>query len=203
MITTMPDKFIRVTSRFPNGRSTVYFDLERGYGFTLEQDQYRSEVSVLRMMGCYSDCAARYGDTAEAEADFADLTTMLGDRHCRLSLPASASLMATPSASVGSGRRRRLVVTGTVIGLVLSIVGASLASSWHWGETSRVSLAVSADPLSRLAESALAPGHPSATPSPAPMSALERMAWEQVRRQKQQEQQPPAPASGPSFGLQQ
>ena len=80
----MLDKSVRVTSRFPNGRSTVYFNLDRlqlAYGFMLEQDQYRSEIFVLRMVGGYGDCAARYGDLAEAEADFADLTTMLADRH--------------------------------------------------------------------------------------------------------------------------
>ena len=50
MLHVMPDKTVRVTSRFPDGRSTVYFDLEHGEGFTIEQDRSRPATCTLRMV---------------------------------------------------------------------------------------------------------------------------------------------------------
>ena len=187
----MPDKSVRVTSRFPNGHSTVYFDLARGHGFTLEQDQNRSEVSVLlRMMGCYSDCAARYGNPAEAEADFADLTTMLGDRHCPLpqhSLPPS-----------GAVKRKGWGWKGAVAGLAIGASGAHFAPSWRTADTSAVRAAGLDDAFPRPGSGAdsnfIPPSRALIPPSP----ALQPNPVAPVR------QQPPSrpPASAPGFGLQ-
>ena len=156
MIHTMPDKTVRVTSRFPNGRSTVFFELERGHGFTLEQDQCRSEVFVLRMAGCYSDCAARYDNPFEAEADFADLTTMLGDRHCPPppALPSSLPTQAThaslsPLSSLGAAKRKGWGWKGLVVGLALGAVGTHFATGWRTADSSAVHAVAFADAVPR------------------------------------------------------
>jgi len=57
VIHTMPDKTVRVTSRYPKRRGTVYFDLTKAHGFTLEADRYDPETLVLQAVGCYSDSA--------------------------------------------------------------------------------------------------------------------------------------------------
>lgn len=196
MITTMPDKFVRVTSRFPNGRSAVYFDLVRGHGFTLAADPCHSEVSILRMMGCYSECAARYGDASEAEADFADLTTMLADRHCQLP-PPSPALLPAPSASPAGARRTGWGWKGAVAGLVVGVVGAHFAGGWHGAATAAVPYAPSPVALRAVPQpdGDLPPvARPSLQP-PALPPALAAPA----------RPQPPSrlPAPAPSFGLQQ
>jgi len=192
VIHTMPDKTVRVTSRFPDGHGTVYFDLERGQGFTLEQDQYRSEVSVLlRMVGCYSDCAVRYGDPAEAEADFADLTTMLGDRH-HLRPPASPS---TPS---GAAKRKRWGWKGAVAGLAIGAIGAHFAPNWRTADTSAVHAAALGDgllPPGFRGDGDLPPPSRPLIPPPAlPLNPVASARPQPTSR---------APAPAPNFGLQQ
>ncbi len=208
MITTMPDKFVRVTSRFPGGRSIVYFDLGRGHGFTLAADPFHSDVTILRMMGCYSDCAARYGDTSEADADFADLTTMLADRHCpspstlpssMAAQPAHVPLLPPPSTLSGQGKRKEWGWKGAVAGLAIGAIGAHFAPSWHTEDTSAVHAAAVRDALLRPSSRAdgniippstsLAPQQPA--PSPIPPTPA------------RQPPLPRPPASAPSFGLQQ
>jgi len=191
VIHTMPDKTIRVTSRFPNGHSTVFFNLERGQGFTLEQDQYRSEVSVLlRMMGCYSDCAARYGDPAEAEADFADLTTILGDRH---HLPPPAS----PSTFSGAAKRKGWGWKGAVAGLAIGALGAHFAPNWRTADTSAVHAAALGDALlrpgSRGDDDFIPPSRPLIPPPAFPPNPVAPATLQPTSR--------PA-ASAPGFGLQ-
>ena len=48
MFHIMPDKTVRVTSRYPKGHGTVFFDLAKAHGFTLEQDGYNSDTLVLQ-----------------------------------------------------------------------------------------------------------------------------------------------------------
>jgi len=200
VITTMPDKFVRVTSRFPNGRSAVYFDLVRGHGFTLAVDPCHSEVSVLRMMGCYSECAARYGDTSEAEADFADLTTMLTDRHCQ-SLPPSPALLPSlsPSASPAGARRTGWGWKGAVAGLVIGAICAHSVTNWATTGASAVHTAALGDALlpsgPRADSDLLPPFRPLVPQQPAPSPILAAPA------KPQSQPRPPAPAA--SFGLQQ
>jgi len=193
VIHTMPDKTVRVTSRFPNGHSTIFFNLERGQGFTLEQDQYRSEVSVLlRMTGCYSDCAARYGDPAEAEADFADLTTLLSDRH-HLRPPAS------PSTSSGAAKRKGWGWKGAVAGLAIGAIGAHFAPNWRTADTSAVHAAALGDALLRPGSRSDGDFIPPSRPLIPPPPALPPNPDAPARPQ------PPSrpPASAPGFGLQQ
>ncbi len=125
MIHTMPDKTVRVTSRYPSGQGTVYFDLAKAHGFTLEADRYNSDILVLKAVGCYGDYTARYGDPAEAEADLADLNLMLADRHTlptTSSVPALASMQ--PSIAPGQAKRRGWGWKGTMVGLALGALGA-------------------------------------------------------------------------------
>ncbi len=204
MLHVMPDKSVRVTSRFPNGHSTVFFDLERGHGFTLEQDQYRSEISVLRMMGCYSSCAARYGELAEAAADFAELTTMLADRHCPPppSLlpvqPAHASLLPPASPSFGAAKRKGWGWKGAVAGLAIGAIGAHFAPNWRTADTSAVHAAALGDALlppgSRGDSDLPPPTRPLIPPPPA-------LPPNPVAQARPQPPSRPA-ASAPSFGLQ-
>lgn len=193
MIHTMPDKSVRVTSRFPNGHGTVFFNLERGHGFTLEQDQYRSEVSVLlRMTGCYGDCVARYGVPAEAEADFADLTTMLGDQH---HLPPPAS----PSTPSGAAKRKGWGWKGAVAGLVIGAIGARFVPHWRTADTSAVHAAAFDDTLLRPGSRADGDFIPSSRPLIPLPPALPPNPVAQGRPQPSSR----LPASAPSFGLQQ
>ncbi len=204
MIHVMPDQSVRVTSRFPNGHGTVYFDLEHGNGFTLEHNQFRSEFSVLRMMHGYKDFSARYGDPAEAEADFADLTTMLADRHCppppsllRVQ-PAHASLLLPASTSSGAARRKGWGWKGVVAGLAIGAIGAHFAPNWRTADTTAVHAAALDDALMRLGSR----GDdfiPSSRPLISPPPALPPNPVAQARPQ------PPSrpAASAPSFGLQQ
>ena len=155
----------------------------------LEQDQYRSEILVLRMVGGYTDCAARYGDLAEAEADFADLTTMLADRHGPL--PASAC--------PGGAKRKGWGWKGAVAGLAIGTIGAYFASNWRTADTSAVHAAALGDALLRPgsgADSDLIPPFRALVP-PSPALAPNSVASSR--------QQPPSrpPALGPRFGLQQ
>ena len=205
MIHTMPDKSVRVTSRFPNGHSTVFFDLDRGHGFTLEQDQYRSEISVLRMTGCYSDCGARYGDPAEAEADFADLTTMLGDRHCQVP-PALLSLLPTqtahaslpPPSSSGAAKRKGWGWKGAVAGLAIGAVGAHFAPGWRTADNNAVHAVGLADAVPRpgscAGDDCIPDAHRVVPPSPAlPPTPV-------ASSRPQSPSRPPSPT--PNFGLQ-
>ena len=195
MIHAMPDKSVRVTSRFPNGHSTIYFNLdrlERAHGFMLEQDRYRPETFVLHMVGGYSDCAARYGDLAEAEADFADLTTMLADRH---HLPATASR----STAFGAVKRKGWGWKGAVAGLAIGAVGAHFAPSWRTADTGAVHAAALGDALPRPgsgADSYFSPPPSGAVIPPSPALPPSPVAPSR--------QQPPSrpPISAPSFGLQ-
>ena len=121
----MPDKTVRVTSRYPKGHGTVFFDLEKAHGFTLEQDRYNADTLVLQAVGCYGDYTARYGDPVEAEADLADLNPMLADRHAlpvASLVPALASTQ--PSIALGPARRRGWGWKGTMAGLALGALGA-------------------------------------------------------------------------------
>ncbi len=201
----MPDKTVRVTSRYPNGRSTVFFDLERGQGFTLEQDQCRSEVFVLRMAGRYGDCAARYGDPSEAEADFADLTTMLGDRHCPPppALPSSLPTQAThaslpPPSSLGAAKRKGWGWKGAVAGLALGAVGTHFATGWRTTDSGAVHAVALADAVPRPSSCSgddcipdarsVIQRQPASPPAPAAPARVQPLS------------RPPAPA--PNFGLQ-
>ena len=199
MIHTMPDKSVRVTSRFPNGHSTIFFDLERGHGFTLAQDEIRSEISVLRMMGFYSCCAARYGDPAEAEADFADLATMLVDRHCPP--PPSPPALLPPSSTLSGGATRKgWGWKGAVAGLAIGAIGAHFAPSWRTADTSAVHAAALGDALPRPGSGA--DNYFSPPPSGAVVPPSPALPPSPVAPARQQLPSKPL-ASAPSFGLQQ
>jgi len=205
MIHVMPDQSVRVTSRFPDGHSIVFFNLEHGDGFTLEQDQYRSEIAVLRMMGCYSSCAARYGEPTEAAADFADLATMLADRHCSPPptllpvQPAHASLLPPVSSSSGAAKRKGWGWKGVVAGLAIGAIGAHFAPNWRTADTSAVHATALGDTLLRPGSRGdddlippfrpLIPSPPALPPNPAAPPRLQPS--------------PRPPTSAPSFGLQQ
>ncbi len=205
MLHVMPDKSVRVTSRFPDGHSIVFFDLERGDGFTLEQDQCRSEISVLHMVGCYGSCAVRYGEPAEAAADFAELTTMLADRHCPPSpsllpvQPAHAFLLPPASISSDAVKRKGWGWKGAVAGLAIGAIGAHFAPSWRTADTSAVHAAAVGDALlpsgPRGDSDLLPPFRPLVPQQPAPSPILAAPA------KPQSQPRPPAPAA--SFGLQQ
>lgn len=205
MIHVMPDQSVRVTSRFPDGHSIVFFDLEIGNGFTVEHNQLRSDIAVVRMMHGYKDFSARYGNPAEAEADFTDLTTMLADRHCSPPptllpvRPAQASLLPAPSASSASVRRKGWGWKGAVAGLAIGAIGAHFAPSWRTEDTSVVHAAAVRDallrPSSRVQDDIIPPStsltsqlpaSPPIPPTPARQPTPSR-----------------PPASAPSFGLQQ
>ena len=199
MLHTMPHKTVRVTSRFPDGHSTVYFDLEHGDGFTLEQDHYRSDLCILRMLHGYRNFTARYGDAAEAAADFAELTSMLADRHC-LPPPALHSLLPARSASSGAVKRKGWGWKGAVAGLAIGAIGAHFAPGWRTADTGALRAAALGDALLRPGPQGdgevAPPPYRALVPSP---SALLPTAIAPAR------QQPPSrpPASAPGFGLQQ
>ncbi len=197
MIHTMPDKSVRVTSRFPDGHSTVYFDLEHGDGFTLEQDRFRPEICTLRMLHGYRNFTARYGDPAEAAADFAELTTMLADQHCPP--PSPSSLLPAPSTSSGVAKRKGWGWKGAVAGLAIGAVGAHFAPNWRTADTSAVHTAALGDALlpsgPRADSDLLPPFRPLVPQQPAPSPILAAPA------KPQSQPRPPAPAA--SFGLQQ
>ena len=115
MIHAMPDKAVRVTSRFAKGHGTVFFDLTKANGVTLEADRHDPETLVLRATGHYNDCTARYGDAVEAEADFAELSLMLADRH-------------TPPSAPGHGKRGGWGWKGMAAGLAVGLLGAAAAN---------------------------------------------------------------------------
>lgn len=208
MIHSMPDKCVRVTSRFPDGHDIVYFDLDDGTGLTLERNRYDAEISVLRMMHGYKEFAARYGDPAEAAADFADLTTLLADRHgppspaLPSSLPAQPAhlpLLPPPSTFPGAARRKGWGWKAAVAGLAIGAVGAHFTPGWNTADTSAIRAAAVRDAL--LRPSSLADGDiisPSASLAP-PRPASPPIPPTPAR------QPPPSrpPASAPSFGLQQ
>jgi len=197
VIHTMSDKSVRVTSRFPNGHSTVYFDLEHGEGFTLEQDRYLSEICILRMLHGYRNFTARYGDPAEAAADFAELTTMLADRHCPM--PSSLSLLPAPSTSSGVAKRKGWGWKGVVAGLAIGAIGTHYVTSWRTVDTRGVQAAAFGDALLRPSsrpDSDFIPPHgsvPSQLPAPPPIPAAPAKLPPPSR----------SPAPAPSFGLQQ
>lgn len=197
MIHTMPDKSVRVTSRFPNGHSTVYFDLEHGEGFTLEQDRCLSEICILRMLHGYRNFTARYGDPAEAAAEFAELTTMLADRHCPP--PSSLSLLPAPSTSSGVAKRKGWGWKGVVAGLAIGAIGTHYFTSLRMADNSAIHAAALGDALLRPGSRGdgdfIPPSRPLIPPPPALPPNLVAPA----------RQQPPSrpPASAPSFGLQQ
>ena len=220
MIHIMPDKTVRVTSRFPDGRSTVYFDLGHGDGFMLEQDRFQPGICTLRMLHGYRNFAARYGDQAEAEADLADLNLMLADRHA---LPAASSVPALastqPPIALGPARRRGWGWKGTMTGLVLGALGAAVVTralptgvatdetALRVAAMARARASASEDSLSQGAAWPAVPSSvpptgrpvplgPSAAQQPAPAAALALAP----------RPQPPAPtqprAAVPNFGLQ-
>ena len=199
MLHTMPDKTVRVTSRFPDGRSTVYFDLEHGEGFTLEQDRSRPELCLLRMLHGYRNFTARYGDPADAAEDFAELTTMLADRHC-LPPPAPHALLPARSASSGAVKRKGWGWKGAVAGLAIGAVGAHFAPSWRMADTSAVRAAALGDALPRPGSGA--DSYFSPPPSGAVIPPSPALPPSPVAPARQQPASRP-PASAPSFGLQQ
>ena len=195
MILAMPDKSVRVTSRFPNGHSTIYFDLDRlggAHGFMLEQDQRCPETFVLRLVGGYSDSAARYGDLSEAEADFTDLTTMLADRH---HLPVTASR----STAFGAAKRKGWGWKGMAAGLALGAVGTHFATGWRTADTSAIHAAGLGDAVPRLeprGDGDFIPAHGSS--SPPRLAALPPVPAAPATPQSPLR----APAPAPNFGLQ-
>jgi len=208
MIHSMPDKCVRVTSRFPDGHDIVYFDLDDGTGLTLERNRYGAEISVLRMLHGYKQFAARYGDPAEAAADFADLTTLLADRHgppspaLPSSLPAQSAhlpLLPPPSTFSGAAKRKGWGCKAAVAGLAIGAMGAHFAPSWHTADTSTVHAAAVRDallrPSSRLDNDIIPPSASLAPQQPAPPPIPPTSA------RQPPPSRPPAPA--PSFGLQQ
>jgi len=197
VIHTMPDKSVRVTSRFPDGHSTVYFDLEHGDGFTLEQDSYRPEVCTVRMLHGYRNFTARYSDPAEAAADFADLTTMLADRHCPP--PAPPSLLPAPSISSGAAKRKGWGWKGAVAGLAIGAISAHFAPNWRTADTSAVHAAALGDALLRPGPQGDGDLPPLFRPLIPPPPTLPTNPAAPTRPQPPS--RPPAPAA--SFGLQQ
>ena len=139
MIHTMPDKTVRVTSRFPNEQSTVYFDLTRAGGFTLEGDSYRPETFTLKILGGYTSSSAHYAGLVEAEADLADLNLMLADRHSVVA-PSPASV-SSPLAAAPCVRRKGWGWKGALAGRALGAGVSYLVTDIHCMETaSRTSL---------------------------------------------------------------
>jgi len=220
VIHTMPDKTVRVTSRYPKGHGTVYFDLAKAHGFTLEADRYNSDTLVLKAVGCYNDYTAHYGDPAEAEADLADLNLMLADRHA---LPAASSVPALastqPSIALGHAQRRGWGWKGTMAGLALGALGAVVVTRMSTTDAATDGNALRAAAMPRIPalasddsrsqgaawpavpSSALPTGRPilpgsSGAQQPAPAAALAAVP----------RPQPPAPtqprAAVPNFGLQ-
>lgn len=187
----MPDKTIRVTSRFPNGHGTIFFDLAEAHGFTLEEDRHEPHTLVLKAAGCYGAYAARYGDLAEAEADLADLNLMLADRHA---LPAASSvptLVSTqPPIALGHAKRRGWGWKGMMAGLALGVLGTVAATRTLGTNTAADRLALRAADVARATppDDSFSPGQgaawrdvpqpsrpilpaPAATPQPAPSAA--------------------------------
>lgn len=220
MIHTMPDKTVRVTSRYPKGHGTVYFDLAKAHGFTLEADRYNSDTLVLKAVGCYNDYTAHYGDAAEAEADLADLNLMLADRHA---LPAASSVPALastqPAIALGQARRRGWGWKGTMAGLALGVLGAVVATrtlttgvavdetALRAAAMARARAVASDDSLSQGAAWPPVPSsvpptgrpilpNPTAAQQPAPAAAL-------AAAPRPQQPAPTQPrAAAPNFGLQ-
>ena len=199
MIHIMPDKSVRVTSRFPNGHGTVYFDLEHGNGFTLEHDQYRPEISVVRMTHGYRDFSARYGDPTEAAADFSDLTAMLADRHGTPPPSSPLRLPSSTSPSPGGGKRKGWGWKGAVAGLVIGAIGAHFAPGWRTADTGTVHASALGDALLRPgsgADSDYIPPYRALVP---PSPALQPSPIAPARPQPSAR----PPALAPGFGLQQ
>ena len=216
----MPDKTVRVTSRFPGGHGTVYFDLEHGDGLMLEQDRYRSEICILRMLHGYRNFTARYGDPAEAAADFAELTTMLADRHA---LPAASPVPALastqPPIALGQAKRRGWGWKGTMAGLALGALGAVVITRVSTTDVATDGTALRAAAMARarasasedsVSQGAAWPAVPSAVPPaggpilPGPSAAQQPASPAALATAPRP--QPPAPtqprAAAPSFGLQ-
>ncbi len=142
MIHTMPDKTVRVTARFPKGQSIVYFDLGQAHGFTLEEDRFRPDVSVLHMLGSYSDCGARYGNSDEADADLADLNLMLADRHGHPPLPppsGSSPMLPAPSVPLVKATHKGRAWLGVFAGLTIGVIGGHFASGWRGADVNAAS----------------------------------------------------------------
>ena len=220
MIHTMPDKTVRVTSRYPKGHGTVYFDLAKAHGFTLEADRYNSDTLVLKALCSYNDCIARYGDAVEAEADSADLTLMLAGRHIRpAASPVPALASTQPPIALGPARRRGWGWKGTMAGLALGVLGAVVVT--HAFPTSvatdETALRVAAMARARaaaaddsLSQGAAWPAVPSSVPPtarpilPAPSAAQQPAPAPALAPTPRT--QPPAPTqprvAAPSFGLQ-
>lgn len=215
MLHTMPDKTVRVTSRYPKGHGTVFFDLAKAHGFTLEQDGYNSDTLVLQAVGCYGNYTARYGDPVEAEADLADLNLMLADRHA---LPAASSVPALastqPPIALGHAKRRGWGWKGTMAGLALGALGAVVANRTFGTNSAADTLALRAADAARALppDDGLSQGQGAAWPyvplpsrpivprsaavqQPAPSAAL-------PAQPRSQPQSPPRPSAS-NFGLQQ
>lgn len=220
MIHTMPDKTVRVTSRYPKGHGTVYFDLAKANGFTLEEDCYYPETLVLRAVGCYNDFTARYGEPSEAEADFADLNLMLADRHVRPTASSVPVLASTqPPIALGQARRKGWGWKGMMAGLALGALGPVVATRTLTTDVATDETALRAAAMARarasaaddsLSQGAAWPAVPSSVPpagrpvlpgpsaaqQPAPAAALAAAPHPQS----------PAPtqprAAAPNFGLQ-
>lgn len=217
MLHTMPDKTVRVTSRYPKGHGTVFFDLAKAHGFTLEQDGYNSETLVLQAVGCYGNYTARYGDPVEAETDLADLSLMLADRHA---LPAAPSVPAQPSTqpsmALGHARRRGWSWKGTMAGLFLGALSAVVATHTLGTSTAADRLALRAADMARATppDDSVSQGQGAAWPNvplssrpvlPAPAAVQQPVPSAALPVQPRPQVQPPSrpAASAPGFGLQQ
>lgn len=198
MIHIMPDKSVRVTSRFPTGHGIVYFDLEHGNGFTFEHDQYRPEISVVRMTHGYRDFSARYGDPTEAAADFADLAAMLADRHD--TPPPSSPLLLPPSTFPSGAKRKGWGWKGAVAGLAIGAVGGHFATNWRTADSIPVRAATLGDALPRPGARSDGNFIPDARPV-IPTLQLAPPSLAAAPAKSSPPSRPPSPA--PSFGLQQ
>lgn len=213
MLHIMPDKTVRVTSRYPKGHGTVFFDLAKAHGFTLEQDGYNPDTLVLQAVGCYGNYTARYGDPVEAEADLADLSLMLADRH---TLPAASSVPALPSTqpsiALGHARRRGWGWKGTMAGLALGALGAAVATRTLGTNTAADDLALRAadvaralpydDSLSQRQGATWRDAPPSPRPSlPGPAAAPQAAPSAAPPMPQLQPHGPPRPSPS-NFGLQ-
>jgi hypothetical protein len=210
----MPDKAVRVTSRYPKGHSTVFFDFAKAHGFTLEADRYHPDTLVLQAVGCYGDYTARYGDPVEAEADLAGLNLMLADRH---TIPAASSVPALastqPPIALGHAKRRGWGWKGTMAGLALGVLGSMVATRTLGTNTAADRLALRAADVARALppDDSLSQGQGAAwpyVPLPSrpilPSPAAVQQPASPAALPSQPRLQPPSPPrpSASNFGLQ-
>ena len=220
MIYTTPDKIVRVTSRYPKGHGTVFFDLAKAHGFTLEKDRYDPDTLVLQAVGCYGDYTARYGDPVEAEADLANLSLMLADRHAlpaAFLVPALASTQ--PPIAFGQARRKGWGWKGTMAGLALGALGAVVVARTLTTDVATDETALRAAAMERARVSAAEDSVPQgaawpAVPSSVPPTGRPVLPGPSAAQQPAPaaapaaapRPQPPAPtqprAAAPNFGIQ-